>query len=100
VAFQVTTSTRGFPSSSIPSRGCESANPILVLSRTRSRSIHPSRATPFDSCRPFQIFASCTVASFIGAVFRYAKWTHHAALPDGDSWFPPSSFHPAALLGS
>jgi len=46
--------------------------------------------------------ASCTVASFICAVFRYAKWTFsHAALPERTFFeIPPSSFRPAALLGS
>jgi hypothetical protein len=49
----------------------------------RDRSCHVerrrlTRAVPSN-------FASCTVASFISAVFRYAKWTFNAALPDEDS---------------
>lgn len=82
VAFQATTLRLAFPSVFDPSRGCY-RRIRSSFSHVRDRSCHLERRRLTRAVPHY--FASCTVASFISAVFRYAKWTFNAALPDEDS---------------
>jgi len=68
--------------------------------KARSRQIQPYRATPF-AIHAVQMIASCTVASFIGAVFRYANWTFRglAGRAEFSSSFLSCHARQAALLG-
>jgi hypothetical protein len=98
--FQVTTSISRFPSSSIQSRECESANPISDLfthARDRSSHVERRRSAPCRPCltsrhapsRPSSARCSATRSGLF-----CTRPCRTNVLP-----FPPSSFRPAALLG-
>jgi hypothetical protein len=98
--FQVTTSISRFPSSSIQSRECESANPISGLfahARDRSSHVERRRSAPCRPCitsrhapsRPSSARCSATRSGLF-----CTRPCRTNVLP-----FPPSSFRPAALVG-
>jgi len=81
------------PSSMTFRRRCDRCNRSRI---TLAKGPAISSDAVWTSCRPS---ASCTVASFVGAVFRYAVRTS-TALPGDALFLLPSISRPAALLGS